>query len=39
VEDQFHCSIPNQDVRDLQTVGDLIAYLRAHRSRAEARGA
>ena len=32
VEDQFHCSIPNHKVKELQTVGDLVGYLRAHGS-------
>ncbi len=30
VEDQFRCDIPNHKVKELQTVGDLVAYLRAH---------
>jgi acyl carrier protein len=29
VEDRFGCTIPDDRVRDLQTVGDLITYLEA----------
>jgi NADH dehydrogenase (ubiquinone) 1 alpha/beta subcomplex 1 len=27
IEDHFHCVIPNDRLRDLQTVGDLVHYV------------
>jgi acyl carrier protein len=39
VEDQFRCSIPNHKVKELQTVGDLIGYLRALSTPIAASGA
>lgn len=30
VEEEFHCKIPDESIRDIQTVGDLIDYLEAN---------